>query len=330
MLFIAGLILAVGAVDVPPRIILDTDFRSDVDDVGALALLNALTDNGECDLIGIVASQTGPSIVSAINAVNCWYGRCDVPIGLSPVDDQRFPDHYAPVIGDPSLYPSKQSNATAPESTALYRRLLHESPDKSVKIIVIGGQTCLRLLLESAPDHEKDGSVNRSGRALVEDKVAGLYLMAGNFVDKEHAEHNIMLDLKAAQFIVEQWPTPIVFSGFEIGRDVVTGGAGVDPERNPVVKAYERFPAGGVGVVAGSSSYDQTMAYCAVRGVTAGDLKLWELSEPGVVSFPKGPTVFDPHSEGKHRYLIARASNEEVAKAIEALMFQPPKSAKAK
>src|SRR5690606_33015998 len=33
-----------------PRIILDTDFRSDVDDVGSLALLNALADADECQL----------------------------------------------------------------------------------------------------------------------------------------------------------------------------------------------------------------------------------------------------------------------------------------
>ncbi len=83
---------ALGAAQSPPGIILDTDFRSDVDDVGTLALLNALADNGECALLGVMASQTGPWVVGAINAVNTWYGRGEVPIGLSPVDDQRFDD----------------------------------------------------------------------------------------------------------------------------------------------------------------------------------------------------------------------------------------------
>lgn len=324
MLLLTSFMLVASATDATPRIIVDTDLRSDVDDAGALALLNALADNGECTIAGIVASQTGPGIVGAINAILTWYGRGDVPVGLSPVDDQRFDDHYAPVIGDPKRYPSTQSNATAPESTILYRRLLHESPDKSVRIVVIGGQVCIKLLLDSPADHEGDGSINRTGRDLIEAKVSGLYLMAGNFTDPKHAEHNIMLDLEAAQCIAAEWPTPMVYSGFEIGRAVITGGAMTDPEHNPVARAYELFPAGGIGVIAGSSSYDQTMVYCAVRGVMEGDQPLWDLSEPGTATFPEGRTVFTPTPSGRHRYLIAKAPIETVADAIEALMVQPP------
>ena len=178
---------------------MDTDLRSDVDDAGALAVVHALADNGECEVLGVIASQTGPKIVGAIDAINTWYGRGDVPVGLSPVDDQRFEDYYAPVIGDPQRYPSTQTNRTAPKSTVLYRRLLHASPDGSVRIVVIGGQRCIRLLLDSEADYEGDGSINRSGLELIRAKVTGLYLMAGNFTDATHPEHNIMLDLEAAQ-----------------------------------------------------------------------------------------------------------------------------------
>jgi len=307
-----------------PKIILDTDFRSDVDDAGALALLNALADNGECELLGVVASQTGPFVVGAINAVNTWYGRGDVPVGLSPIDDQRFDDHYAPVIGNPENYPSDQSNATAPESTALYRRLLSKAPDNSVVIVVIGSQTCVHLLLQSSGDFERDGSINRNGRDLIEAKVSKLVVMGGNFTDPEHREHNINLDLEAAQTVAEQWPTPIVYSGFEIGRPVLTGGAMTNPEQNPVARAFELFPAGGVGVIAPTSSYDQTAAYYAARGGVADGLVLWELSEPGRVAFPKAKTLFQGDPSGVHRYLIPRASNEAVARVIEALMTQSP------
>jgi hypothetical protein len=324
MLLLASILLTAVPSE-SPRVILDTDFRSDVDDAGALALLNALADLGECELLGVVASQTGPQIVGAINAVNTWYGRGEVPVGLSPVDDQRFEDHYAPVIGDPSLYASTQSNATAPESTALYRRLLNDAPDGSVRIVVIGGMTCVRLLLDSPADHEGDGSIGKTGRELIEAKVGGLYLMAGNFVVPDHAEHNVMLDLEASQRIVAEWPTPVVFSGFEIGHKVMTGGAMTDPDRNPVAKAYELFPAGGVGVIAGSSSFDQTMVYCAVRGVMADGAPLWRLSGPGRVSFPEGCTVFAPDPAGLHRYMLVEAPVEEVAAVIEGLMIQAPK-----
>jgi predicted methyltransferase len=307
-----------------PHVILDTDFRSDVDDAGALAMLNALADHGECEIIGVMASQTGPQVVAGIHAINTWYGRGDVPIGLSPVDDQRFTDHYVPVIGDTAHFPSSQTNDTAPDSTTLYRKLLHAAPDKGVKIIVIGGQTCVGRLLDSEADHEKDGSINRTGHELITAKVSGLYLMAGNFADPEHPEHNINLDIEASQKIAAKWPTPIVYSGFEIGRDVITGGAMQEPEINPVAKAYELFPAGGVGTIAGSSSYDQTMVYYAIRGRHAGDTPLWTLSEPGEVRFPEARTVFSPNPAGTRRYLIADAPFDVVAEAIEALMIQPP------
>lgn len=133
-----------------------------------------------------------------------------------------------------------------------------------------------------------------------------------------------MLDLAAAQRVAERWPTPIVYSGFEIGQPVMTGGRMTDPGRNPVAKAYERFPAGGVGTIGSSSSYDQTMVYFAVRGVMADGLRLWKLSPPGTVQFPAGRTVFTPAQEGRCRYLIADAAPEAVAHAIEALMIQPP------
>lgn len=324
MWLMAGILLMAGAPECPPHLIMDTDFRSDVDDCGALALLNAVADQGECVFLGVVASQTGPQIVGAINAVNTWYGRDKTPIGLSPKDDQRFDDHYAPVIGDQKRYPSTQNNRTAPESTWLYRRLLQEAPDGSVKIVVVGGMTCLKLLWDSPENYEGDHSINRSGRDLVQAKVSELCLMAGNFTDPNHKEHNVMLDLEASQQIVAEWPTPVVFSGFEIGRNVITGGAMSDPERNPVAKAYELFPAGGVGTIAGSSSYDQTMMYYAVRGLKAGETPLWRLSETGTVSFPEGRTVFTPNAAGRHRHLVAAAPLEDVAKAIEALMIAPP------
>jgi hypothetical protein len=308
------------ATQTPPGIILDTDFRSDVDDVGTLALLNALADMGECTLLGVMASQTGPFVVGAINAVNTWYGRGDVPIGLSPVDDQRFDDHYAPVIGNPDLYPSTQSNATAPDSTTLYRRLLHEAADQSVIVVVIGGQTCLHQLLLAPADPEGDGSIGRTGLELIAAKVRKLVIMGGNFIDPNQREHNINLDREAAQNVAKSWPTPIVYSGFEIGLPVMTGGALTNPEMNPVAKAYELFPAGGVGNIASSSSFDQTALYYAVRGVEANGLKLWQLSDPGWASFPDARTRFARSAGGRHRHLIRHATDDEVARVIEALM----------
>jgi hypothetical protein len=57
-----------------------------------------------------------------------------------------------------------------------------------------------------------------------------------------------------------------------------------------------------------------------------GGVRLWEVSEPGRVSFPEGLTRFEPDPAGPHRYLIPAAPDETVADAIEAVMVQQPKA----
>ena len=41
----------------PTRIVFDTDMCGDYDDVGALAVLNALADDGECEIIAVLSSS---------------------------------------------------------------------------------------------------------------------------------------------------------------------------------------------------------------------------------------------------------------------------------
>ena len=65
------------------RVILDTDMSGDADDAGALALLHALVDRGECELLATVVNRkdkTGAS-AAAVDAINTYYGRPDIPIG---------------------------------------------------------------------------------------------------------------------------------------------------------------------------------------------------------------------------------------------------------
>ena len=65
----------------PVRIIYETDFTFDVDDVGGLAMLHALADAGEAELIGVSYNEVHQDAVAAIDAVNTWYGRGTIPIG---------------------------------------------------------------------------------------------------------------------------------------------------------------------------------------------------------------------------------------------------------
>lgn len=331
MLIAAGLIVTAGvgaaAYEGEPLVILDTDMRSDCDDAGALATLHALADQGECEILGVMASTTGPHVTATVDAINTHYGRPDLPVGLVAGEHTRGGDDYAPVVGDSKRFPSTVTNETAEDSAALYRRLLHEAPDNSVKIVVIGGQPCLYQLLQTEADHEGDG-IDKTGFELAEAKVQELVLMAGGFENPEHGEWNVTLHLPGAQLVAEEWPTPIVYSGYEIGQVIQTGGALSHPETNPVAMSYKLYGGteGGSGVIGDRSSWDLAAVYYTVRGLEHEGEPIWSLSEPVDVRFDDdGRTRFEENPDSDRRYKIQEMSIEATEDIIEELMVQPPR-----
>lgn len=320
--------LASGAAADIPKIIFDTDMRGDCDDAGALAVLHALADNGECEIIGVMASTTGPHVVAAIGALNAWYGRPNLPVGLYAGEDLTGSCDYASTLADRDKFPSFVSNDTAPESTALYRKLLHNAPDNSVVIVVVGGQPCVYGLLISEADFEGDGSINLTGAQLIEAKVRELVLMGGNFSGEVQAEWNITLAVEAAQEVARNWPGRVVYSGFEIGRVIMTGERLSDPENNPVTMAYKlyRGTTGGRGVIGNRQSWDQTAVYYAVRGLDFEGAQMWGAEGPVSVDFDDaGHTRFEPNPDANRYYLIEKMPVEQVTVIIEDLMVQPPR-----
>src|SRR4051812_16913453 len=65
----------------PVPVILDTDIGPDYDDVGAVAMLHALADKGECRPLAIMASNKHPLVGPAIDILNIYFGRPNLPIG---------------------------------------------------------------------------------------------------------------------------------------------------------------------------------------------------------------------------------------------------------
>ena len=65
----------------PVKVIFDTDMITDFDDVGALACLHALADAGECEILATISSTRGNASVGAVEVINHYYGRPDIPVG---------------------------------------------------------------------------------------------------------------------------------------------------------------------------------------------------------------------------------------------------------
>lgn len=305
----------------PVKLIFDTDYRTDVDDPGTLAMLHGLADLGMVEIVGVITSTSGTNVVGAIDATNTFCGRPNIPIGLcASTLGSGGPDPYAATIANAAVYPHDQTNATAPDAVRLYRALLHAATAKNVVICVVGGQNAVRALMTSTANYQNDG-IPYTGMQLIAAKVSGLSIMGGNFATGA-VENNITRGLAAAQQVASQWPGPIVYSGWEVGNKVPTGAVLANPSVNPVAKAYEVFAGSGpVGTIGNRDSWDQTSALQAVIGVDWQSARVWDLSSPQTVSFDSlGRTTATANASGNRYYLIKRMADANIAAIISNLM----------
>ncbi len=300
--------------DRPVPVILDTDFASDVDDVGALAVLHALADAGDVEIIAVMVSDGSDAPAHrAIDAVNTFYGRPDIPIGVVSGVAPAFPSTYVDELA--TLFPNDVEDP--PSAVDLYRRILAEEPDDSVTIVSVGYLTNLDALLSSPPDAQDA----MSGLQLVDTKVRRLVVMGGYYPDSiDHpfgAEFNFEQDVTAALNIVDEWPTPIVFSGYEIGDIVLTGAVLREetPAENPVRVAYELFNGGN-----DHKSWDLTAVLTAARG-TAG---VFEVCVGRNVIGLGGENRWINDESGPHGYLRLVTEAQDVAAELDLLLTVPP------
>ena len=299
----------------PVPIIFDTDFGPDVDDVGALAILHAMADRDEAEILGVMVS-TSENVDSprAVDVVNTYYGRPDIPIGLSDRSAPMFNSPYTAQIG--SSFESEE--VPNPSATSLYRQLLAAQADKSVTIVSVGFQSNLDDLLLSGPDEFSP----LNGADLVAEKVKLWVAMAGQFPNSYHHPHggefNLLVDLRASIITTALWPTPIVFSGFEVGSAIMTGGVlqVAVPEDNPVREAYRLYTGGD-----NRQSWDLTAVWYAVRGAT----DFFDTCFGRIEVEADGHNAWDPNASG-HAYLSMNVEAELVAKALDELLITPPAS----
>ena len=65
-----------------PGLIFDTDICGDCDDVLALGMIHALQSRGACKLLAVTVSVDNDLAAPFVDAVNTFYGRGEVPIGV--------------------------------------------------------------------------------------------------------------------------------------------------------------------------------------------------------------------------------------------------------
>ncbi len=325
----AGFAAAEESCSKPVPMIFDTDLGNDVDDAMALAVIHALADRGECELLAVTVTKDNQYAGPCVDLINTFYGRPDVPIGtvrsgMAPQDGKYIRQLATATDGGTLRYPHDlERSADAPEAVSLLRKTLAARPDGSVVIVQVGFSTNLARLLDSKPDTASP----LEGKSLVRQKVRLLSIMAGAFTPelsaKHFCEYNVKVDVPNARRLIHQWPTPVVFSGWEIGHAVSYPGKSIQEdyrygEHHPIAHAYDLYR----GKQNDQPTYDLTSVLYAVRP----DRGYFNLSPPGRVTVEDDGFVrFRPEEKGPHRFLIA--TPEQVVRVREALVMlcsQPP------
>lgn len=308
----------------PVPVLFDTDMASDCDDAGALAVLHALADLGEAEILAVVTNRKCPANASAAaaSAINHWYGKPEIPIGTDKDGAKtRNPrtSSFTPALRDGFPHSAKPDNEM-PDALAVYRKVLASQPDGSVVICSVGALSNLEDLLRSAPDELSP----LAGAELVRAKVKHTVIMGGAFPRTSQPETNIRLDPAAAVTVVNEWPGPLLFTGWEVGR-VLSCGSELKstPATNPVRRAFELRPyRKGRAIDAGKPAYDQTAVLLAVRGP---DPELWQVVDKGRVVFDSdGHCQWKRDPPKRHAYVKIKGGPAKLTRLIEDLMKAPP------
>jgi len=308
----------------PVSVIFDTDMAPDYDDVGALAMLHALADNGEAKILATVSSNMYVNAAPCIEIINIYFGRPDIPIGAPRkgpnMVDPRFTEeyeHWPDVLPTRYTHTIKSSDET-PDAVKVYRKILASEPDTSVNIITVGFLTNVAALLQSPPDQFSD----LNGKELVKKKVRRLISMAGRFVEGEEVgwEFNVVIDSTASVIVFNEWPTPVLICGFEIGVEILTGLRLIasDIQNSPVKDAFEM----GMKLdVHGRNSWDQTAILAGVRD----PLKYFDILKGRMIVNPNGSNTWEDDPNGPHDRILWKMPKEELTILIEDLMMHTPK-----
>lgn len=301
----------------PIPIIFDTDIGPDYDDVGAITLLHAFADSGEAKILATMASNVNPPIVAVLNIFNTYFNRPQIPIGVPKGSAVNLPakQKWDSIIV--TKYPHAiKSNDEATDAVLLYREILSKQPDQSVTIVTVGFLTNLANLLNSNGDRFS----SLSGKELVKKKVKQLVSMAGRFPSGK--EFNVDRDVTASKKVIADWPTPIIFSGFEIGVEILTGLPLINNNsirNSPVKEVFSISIPFDPQDKNGRMSWDETAVLVAVRGWE----KYYTLHPGRFVINADGSNSWDDKGKG-HHYLVKKMPVADMTALINQLIMHQP------
>ena len=295
----------------PVKVIIDTDLDSDVDDVGAMAMLYNLHNASIIELVGIIVTSDDPYAPVCAAAMNTFYGVPDIPIGfLKNQPELKNHSRYTRQIA--GEFPSAMGSwEEAEDAVGLYRRLLASSNDESVLVVTIGHLSSLQGLLQSEPDNHS----TMNGIDLAHQKISRWICMGGQYPQGKEANF-YRPDPQSTVYCINNWKKEAVFYGWELGNLVITGGEELKemlPAEHPVYRGYELY-----NNFAGRQSWDQL----AVLDILDSAEEMFTFVKGECIVAPDGSNTWRDDDTGLHSYARLKDENgaEYVRRYIDNLM----------
>ena len=318
LLFLVPILVFAQKAAKPPHIIFDSDMGPDYDDVGAITILHWYADHAQVKILATIASTKYEGVAGVLNVFNTYYGRPDIPVGVPKGDALELRDwqHWTDTILAKYAHKIK-TNSEAWDAVALYRKTLAEQPNHSVTVVTIGFLTNLSNLLNSGADEYSP----LSGKELVKKKVKLLVSMAGKF--PSGYEFNVMKDIPASNNTFQNWPTQIIFSGFEIGEKIKAGIPLINDKsikNNPTRDVFRISIPLAKEDSAGRKSWDETAVLVAIKGYAE-----WYTLHNGKIGpiADDGKNTWDDNGIGQ-AYLVEKVDHKIVQDLINNLIMHQP------
>ena len=290
------------------QIIFDTDIGMDCDDAAALGILLNAHKRGECEILAITASTGREGATATVNAICDYYGVNGIPVGrMKRMLQCDGVNNYARAVMEKYGTEDVETDAVP-----LLRKTLARAAGK-VSVIAVGPLSNLEELLKSKADEFSP----LCGAELVKQKVDKLYVMIGsfpqNFGGKRFREWNLLQDVPAARYVIENWGTKKVYLPHEIGATVFTE---MGQNENPVWYSMKNFAiANGVDISNGyrRESWDPVTCMIALNE----NNPLFIYSPEGTVTVDGDcVTLFEEKTGGLDKYLSVNSDLKGIEKLL--------------
>lgn len=304
------------------RVIFDSDYGPDVDDLVAHCLLNAFVQDGTAQVIANLCCISNAQAAASMSSCDTWHGNLNVPIGYNQTTS-LFPLGYLndgpwalDIYANSVTFPRQESASSVGEAVAVARAALAASPDNSVRWIIVGMMSNLHHVLLSPADPIDP----RTGLQLVAAKVESVWQMGGR---ESGGEFNLRFDKAASNYCADNCPVPIYWNQASVGGSIFTGKWTGSEHDGHILKygmiEYENVPGSDGG---GRQSWDPMTVFAALREDEGG---FSFASGTMTVELSDGSNTWTPGA-GPHYNVTKTLNDSDYETAIEALLWRPEAS----